>query len=34
MGDMKDDATALENTLGRISSRLLQMATTMLLLRG
>ena len=34
MGGMKDDATALENTLGRISSRLLQMATTMLLLRG
>ena len=34
VGGMKEDATALENTLDRISSRLIQMATTMLLLRG
>lgn len=34
MGGMRSDATALENTLGRISSRLLQMASAMLLLRG
>ena len=34
IGGIKDDATTLENTLDRISSRLLQMATTMLLLRG
>ena len=34
MGGIKDDATALGNTLDRISSRLIQMATTMLLLRG
>ena len=34
MGGIKDDANALGNTLDRISSRLIQMATTMLLLRG
>lgn len=33
-GRMKSDASALENTLERISSRLLQMAATMLVLRG
>ena len=34
MGGIKDDANALGNTLDRISSRLIKMATTMLLLRG
>ena len=34
MGGMRENATVLENTLDRISSRLLQMAATMLVLRG